>query len=201
MDYVRCHAEAMMANKRYNIASCSDEAVESGSVNLSHYQMVDLILGLERNDGHSLKYYKTFSTMMQSQLKDYTARGGAVLASGAYMGSDMQKPAEQQFLADILKFQYTGNSRTRGGSVYGLSTTMQIYDTLNEQHYCVASPEVLRPIWPAFAAMRYPDGRDAGVAYRGADYRSFAMGFPLECIKDAEKRQSIMQGILNFLLE
>lgn len=201
MDYVRCHAEAIMANKRYNIASCSDEAVESGSVNLSHYQMVDLILGLERNDGHSLKYYKTFSTMMQSQLKDYTARGGAVLASGAYMGSDMQKPAEQQFLADILKFQYTGNSRTRGGSVYGLSTTMQIYDTLNEQHYCVASPEVLRPIWPAFAAMRYPDGHDAGVAYRGADYRSFAMGFPLECIKDAEKRQSIMQGILNFLLE
>lgn len=201
MDYVRCHAEAIMASRRYNILSCSDDAVESGSVDLSHYQLVDLILGLERNDGHSLKYYKTFSTMMQSQLKDYTARGGALLVSGAYMGSDMQKPAEQQFLADILKVQYAGNSTTRGGSIYGLNTTVQIYDAINEQHYCVTSPEVLSPIWPAFAAMRYPDGRDACVAYRGADYRSFAMGFPLECIKDNDKRQSIMQGIINFLLE
>lgn len=201
MDYVRCHAEAMAANKRYNILSCSYGAVESGSVSLARYQMADILLGLERNDGHSLQYYKTFSTTMQGKLKEYASRGGALLVSGAYLGSDMQKPAERQFTADLLKFSYAGNSTTRGDSIYGMNTTMRIYDEINGKHYCVTSPEVLSPVWPAFAAMRYPDGRDACVAYRGADYRSLAMGFPFECIIDADKRKAIMQGILNFLLE
>ena len=163
--------------------------------------MTDLLLGLERNDGHSLQYYKTFSTTMQNKLKDYTARGGALLTSGAYIGSDMQTPAEQKFVEDILKCRYTGNSKPLGRQIYGLNTTLQIYDAINESHYCVTAPEVLTPVWPAFAAMRYPDGHDACVAYRGADYRAFSMGFPFECIKDAEKRKDIMQGIIKFLLE
>ena len=200
-DYVRCHAEAIAANKGYNILSCSHDAVESGSINLSHYQMTDLLLGLERNDGHSLQYYKTFSTTMQNKLKEYTARGGALLTSGAYIGSDMQSAAEQKFINDILKCRYTGNSKPQGRPIYGLNTTLQIYDSINESHYCVTAPEVLSPVWPAFAAMRYPDGHDACVAYRGADYRAFSMGFPFECIKDAEKRKDIMQGIIKFLLE
>ena len=38
-------------------------------------------------------------------------------------------------------------------------------------------------------------------AYGGSDYRAFTMGFPFECITEAEKREIIMRGIMNFLIK
>ena len=101
----------------------------------------------------------------------------------------------------MLKCSYGGKARTGGAPVYGLGTEMAIYDAVNEEHYCVTSPEVLRSESPAFAAMQYPGGQCAAVAYLGADYRSFAMGFPIECIKDGGTFSSVLQGIVRFLLE
>ena len=63
-NYVMTHAKAIASAKQYNIVSCSSEAVEMGKVNLIGYDAVDLLLGLERHDGHSLKAYKTFTTHM-----------------------------------------------------------------------------------------------------------------------------------------
>ena len=201
MDYVKKHAEAITPARKYNIVSCSSSAIESGRMDLAKYQMIDLVLGLERNDGHSLKYYKTFSTMMQNKLREYTSKGGALLVSGAYIGSDMAEEKERKFLADVLKCQYGGITRTKGQPIYGLGTDMNIFDSINEEHYCVTSSEVLNHNGTSFAALRYPDGQSAGVAYLGADYRSFVMGFPIECIKDSEKMSAIMLGIVKFLLE
>jgi len=49
--------------------------------------------------------------------------------------------------------------------------------------------------------MKYADDFSASVAYSGTDYKAFTMGFPFECIKDEPKRNSIMRGILQFLLQ
>ena len=49
--------------------------------------------------------------------------------------------------------------------------------------------------------MKYGDNQSACVAYDGSDYRSFTMGFPFECIREEQRRESIMRGILNFLLQ
>ena len=48
--------------------------------------------------------------------------------------------------------------------------------------------------------MQYADGQDAAVAYKQGRESVFVMGFPFECIKDRQKRLSVMQGILNYLL-
>lgn len=48
--------------------------------------------------------------------------------------------------------------------------------------------------------MQYASGQLAAVAYKGADFRTFTMAFPFECIKDAQKRQALMRGILHFLV-
>lgn len=54
----------------------------------------------------------------------------------------------------------------------------------------------------AFTAMLYSDGTSAAIAYRKEDRpRTFTMGFPLECIRKREIKESIMRGILNFLIE
>lgn len=200
-NYVTTHAKAIASAQEYNIVSASDKVIEDGKVKLKNYPLVDLVLGLERNDGHSLVYYKTFTKSMRKTLTDYTRRGGALLVSGAYIGTDIMGTEEEQFVSETLKCTYGGQYRAENNQVNGLGTVIPYYNMLNEEHYAATSADILRPAAPAFTVMQYADGQDAAVAYKGRDYRSFTMGFPFECIKDEQKQGSIMRGILNFLLK
>ena len=200
-NYVTTHAKAIASAQEYNIVSASDKVIEDGKVKLKNYPLVDLVLGLERNDGHSLVYYKTFTKSMRKTLTDYTRRGGALLVSGAYIGTDIMGTEEEQFVSETLKCTYGGQYRAENNLVNGLGTVIPYYNMLNEEHYAATSADILRPAAPAFTVMQYADGQDAAVAYKGRDYRSFTMGFPFECIMDEQKQGSIMRGILNFLLK
>ena len=199
-NYVMTHAKAIASAKQYNIVSCSSEAVETGKVNLIGYDAVDLLLGLERHDGHSLKAYKTFTTHMQDALKRYTTHGGALLVSGAYVGTDMTQDADRQFLQNVLKSTWGGRSQTKDNKVKGLGTEMTYWKALNEEHYAATSADILQPVKPAFTAMQYADGYGAAIAYR-SNCRLFVMGFPFECIEGEHKQASVMRGILNYLLK
>lgn len=201
-NYVSEHAAAIHSAGLYNIVSCSSTAVENGSIDLADYQTADLLLGLEKDDGHSLVAYKTFTPVMQQRLTNYIRKGGRLLVSGSYVGSDMTTDSEKQFLADVLKVNCDGNNREDHGSqVSGLGVSFNIYNSLNERHYAATSPDVLLPVAPAYCAMQYSNGRAASVAYKGNDYRCLTTGFPLECIMDATQRNAIMRGILSFLME
>jgi len=200
-NYVTTHAKAIASAQEYNIVSASDKVIEDGKVKLKNYPLVDLVLGLERNDGHSLVYYKTFTKSMRKTLTDYTRRGGALLVSGAYIGTDIMGTEEERFVSEILKCTYGGQYRAENNQVNGLGTVIPYYNMLNEEHYAATSADILRPAAPAFTVMQYADGQDAAVAYKGRDYRSFTMGFPFECIMDEQKQGSVMRGILNFLLK
>ena len=200
-NYVKTHAEAIAATQQFNIVSCSSEALETNKLLPSPYAMIDLLLGLERNDGHSLQYYKTIGTTMQYVLQAYTSTGGALLVSGAYLGCDMMSDGEQRFMSNVLKCRYAGRSMAPDNNINGMGTTIQYYKELNEEHYAATSADILQPVQPAFTAMQYGDGLDAAVAYRGKDYRSFVMGVPFECIQGQQKKNDIMRGILNFLLQ
>lgn len=201
-NYVTTHARAIHTAHLYNVVSCSSEAVENGSVNLHQFDCVDLVLGLEKNDGHSLVGYKTFSPAMQQKIADYLAAKGRLMVSGSYVTSDMVLPAEQQFLESKLKVRHAGNDHANAdNTVSGLGQTFSIYRTLNEQHYAATSPDILQAVAPAYCAMKYSDGTNAGVAYQGKDYRVFTMGFPFECITDREVQAVIMRGIMAFLMK
>jgi len=200
-NYVKTHAEAIASAQQYNIVSCSSEALETNKILPGGYAAIDLLLGLERNDGHSLKPYKAISTSMQYVLKAYTSIGGALFVSGAYLASDMVTKEERQFLASVLKCQSAGRSQTTSNELSGLGTTFLYHKDLNEQHYAATATDMLQPVHPAFPAMQYADGYTAAVAYQGNDYRLFAMGVPFECIQDKQKQGAIMRGILSFLLQ
>ena len=200
-NYVKTHAEAIEKAGQYNIVSCSSEAFEAMQPQPSRYAVIDLLLGLERDDLHSLVYYKTFTSTMRNTLKRFTDQGGALLVSGAYVGCDMMNNEEQQFMANVLKCQYAGCYKNADNTVNGLGTTLQYWNQLNADHYAAVSTDALRPVGSAYTAMQYADGQDAAIAYKGNDYSAFTMGFPFECIKDAKKRHSIMRGILNYLIK
>jgi hypothetical protein len=200
-NYVMTHAQAIQAAGSYNIVSCASEVVESGLMPLKDYAVIDLLLGLERTDGHSVESYKTFRPSMQQALRDYTAQGGSLLVSGAYIGRDMLADNEQAFLSRVLHCQYGGRSQTPTNKVQGLGTTLFYYQNLNEEHYAATSTDILHPVQSAITAMQNADGYGAAVGYKGNDYSVFVMGFPFECIKTSQNRRSIMNGILNYLIK
>ena len=202
-DYIRTHARAIASAQRYSIASSSSKAIESGRLSLEGYALVDLILGLERNDGYSLIPYTAFPKELRAHLQAHAATGGALLVSGAYIGRDMRAEADKAFLASLLKCEYGGTNidSLDRDTIQGLGTTFTFHRHLNSSHYAAQHPDNLLPVAPAYSAMAYGDEQSACVAYSGNDYRVLTMGFPFECIQSERKRGTIMRGILAFLLQ
>ncbi|MBR6964092.1 MAG: xanthan lyase [Prevotella sp.] len=202
-NYVTTHAEAINFAQKYNIASASDEAVQEGRIKLKDYDAVDLLWGLEKNDGHSLYMYKTFPQAMQQKLINYlNDRHGRLMVSGAYIGSDMRNEAEQRFLANWLKLRFEGINRGDSiNTVTGMGLTTEFYRTLNEYHYAATSTDVISPVEGGFNVLNYSNGTSACVAYQGQDFRTISLGFPFECIIDQQKRNLIMRAMMDFLLK
>ncbi len=222
-NYTEEHARAIASGNKYSIASCSSEAIVSGKIDMGKYQAVDLINGLERHDGYTHQNFKTFPAALQKRIKYYALSGGRLLVSGSYNGSDMQTNEEKSFMSDIFKVYYepTGTKFVvkdvnpedstvterdsivaTSSMVSGLGKEFSYFHDLNARHYAATHPEILKPVGTtAFCAMRYLTGTSAAVAYRSTSYRTFTMGFPLECISDEKTRNSIMLGILKFLTE
>lgn len=201
-NYVATHAKAIADAKIYNVVSCSREALEQGFVNLNDYDCVDILFGLQRNDGYSLRPYKTFTAQLTTKITQYLQHGGRLLTSGAYLASDMQTTQEQDFLQRWLKSTWGGANRSDSkGTILGMNTSMDIYSELNAQHYAATTTDILHPASDAICAMQYADGSSAATAYSSRAYRTFTMGFPFECIRDEAKRAWVMRAILSYLLE
>lgn len=198
-----CHVKDIAMSGAYNVVGCSLEALDNNLVKLDHYNLVDIAFGLQRNDGHSLVVYKTFSETLQSELGSYAKSGGRILVSGAYVGSDMTQPYERSFMSDVLKTTFTGTDTNAGNNmVDGLGLSFDIIRQINDRHFAATSVDRIAACdGRSFAAMRYQDGSTAGVAYDGTDYKSFVMGYPYECINNVRTRQQVMKGLLGFLLK
>ena len=198
-----CHVKDVAMSGAYNVVGCSLEALDNNLVKLDHYNLVDIAFGLQRNDGHSLVVYKTFSETLQSKLRSYAKLGGRILVSGAYVGSDMTQPHERSFMSDVLKTTFTGTDTNAGSNmVDGLGLSFDIIRQINDRHFAATSVDRIAACdGRSFAAMRYQDGSTAGVAYDGTDYKSFVMGYPYECINNVRTRQQVMKGLLGFLLK
>ena len=204
-DYSFIHGKAIQAAGNYSFVSCSDEAVENGRVPLEVYNIVDYILGLEKEDRQSNParntYYKTFSSPMQRALTSYCQSGGNLLISGSYIGSDMNNSqGDWEFTQNLLKYAY-GQSITDSysGNISGLGRTFSIPRLPNEYAYPVTAPECILPTGGAFPVLTYNSGnQSAAIAYQG-NYRTFVMGFPFESIEKETDRNAIMASILQFL--
>lgn len=208
-DYPFIHGKAIQATGKYSFVSCSDEALESGTISPEDYPIMDYILGLEKTDNSSNPsrniYYKTFSSPMQRVLMAYCLSGGNLLVSGAYVGSDMStSQGDREFTRNLLKYGYGNSLQTTGNDIriQGLGRTFSIPRLPNEQAYPVTAPDCILPVPPAFPVMTYSTGNvSAATAYQGKDYRTFVMGFPFESIEEEADRNAIMASILQFLGE
>ena len=201
-NYIKSHTGAIISSKHYNVASCTSEAVENGKIKLENYSVVDLILGLEKYSPYTVKYYKTFTNSMQEKLSSYLQNKGRILVSGAYVGSDMTSQQDSSWINKAFHIFYSNPIKTDSiTGVNGLGMNFDFYREFNSEHYSAQHTDILSPADNAFCAMTYSNGAPAAVANSSTDNKTFIMGFPFECINDDTIRNSIMQGILNFLLK
>lgn len=199
-NYVTDHTRAIASSKRYSVVSCSLAALRNNLIDLRQYRLVDIAFGLQKDDGQLGIHYKTFTSSIRKQLEGYAQKGGAILVSGAFIGSDMPYKEERAFLQNLLKLcYYPSDTYSLTDEIIGLGMRYDIFHHLNSSHYAATHPEVLSPVDGGICAMQYSDGTSAAVGYKGK-YSCFTIGFPFECIKEPTLKDKIMQGILAYLL-
>lgn len=200
-DYSRVHGEAIAAAGGYSFASASRSAVEAQLVDLNQYHIVDLILGLQKDDGYSSYSYPTFTPVLCNILREYTRMRGRLLVSGAYVARDQKTKENTDFLRNTLKIDAYAPVTLEGyAPVTGMNTTLHLYTELNGEHYAVNHVDCLVPLPESFSTLLYtPTHYSAAVAYQGEDYRSLTLGFPFESIKYAADRDKVMKAFLSFL--
>ena len=201
-DHTRLHGDAIATAGIYSFASASRSAVESQAVNLHDYNAVDLILGLQKNDGYSTRPYPTLTPALCNTLREFTRMGGNLLVSGAYVARDQRKKENVDFLRNTLKVDaYAPVALDAYSQAVGMNTALHLFSGFNAEHYAVTHADCLIPLPEAFTTLLYtPTNYSAAIAYQGTDYRAVTMGFPFECIKYAADRDKIMAAFLNFLL-
>ena len=184
-DYPFVHGKAIQAAGGYSFVSCSDEAIEQSLIRMEDYPIVDIILGAEKS---------ALNEKMQQRMADYTKQGGNLLVSGSYLGSILPTSLAN----NVLKFSHGGSMwGVTTGQVSGINTTFIFPTQVNEKSYAVPSPDCLLPANGSYATFVYTPGNyGAGIAYKGTDYRTFVLGFPLESIEGVQQRTQIMKAAL-----
>ncbi|MEH0157958.1 fibronectin type III domain-containing protein [Limibacter armeniacum] len=219
-DFAVVHGESIR-KAGYSFVSCSAGAVMNGMISLEKYPVVDLLLGEQRTTYPPRAYrkpqYATFPQLLQQKVTDYLQQGGSLLASGAYIGTDLffdkrkqksDKDQDVKFGKGVLKFLARTDHATNTGELTVADRKFAVFEGMtfsqnlgDSEFYAVESPDGIEPAEDnAKTILRYKSNNiSAAVAYQG-DYRLVLLGFPFETIEGMENRSSAMDGILHFLL-
>lgn len=221
-NYPALHGQSIL-QAGYSFVSSSVKAVESGAVSLSDYKVLDLVLGKQKEiptgSGAKPARFKAFTPALRDVLSRYTAAGGNVLATGAYVGTDIWDnqsgkvdAAEVSFASRVLGYKWlVGQATALGRAVtvpsrrHALADGLELdfYTKLNPSFYAVESPDAIEPAdASADVIVRYGENQiPAGVASVRSAYRTVVLGFPFETIKSAEARNAFMAHVLSFFAE
>ena len=207
-DFLRQHAPSV---RRLGLAfdAGSNEAVESGLVNLGNYEAVIWISGEEATANTS------FSGTEQALLAAYLAGGGNLLVSGSEIGYDLDEvgsTADIQFYQNYFKAQYLSDDAANGGYTI-VPASGSIIDGLaafnfdNGTHgtYDVDYPDGISPYGGSHLIASYAaTAGGAGIAYEGtfgtgsAEGHLVYLAVGFETIYPDSVRDSLMERFMNF---
>ncbi len=200
-DYPLLHGKSLVSCGDISFCSSSMGAVEKGLVQMSHYSMVDLVLGLQKNCGKSsMRSYKTFSRTFQDKLKNYLDSCGKVFLSGSYIGSDMSSSKDRDFIRTVLGFTYVNSVGTLPSyNIRGNGIKADYEYECNQERYAVQHPDRIRNTAVSRPVFRYPDGTTAGVSMRKSQGRAVSLAVPFESIRDENQRNALMKEVIGIL--
>lgn len=202
-DYPFIHGKALMASGRA-FCSMSRSAFTADRTLVPSGCVLDLICGKQVTtlvgSGRAGTRYSVFPEDLRNAIESWVTAGGNIFISGANIATDVWSSVYQgcgssketkDFVSGILGYKLSSTHATGKGLV----GDFEFHDNLNEDCYCVESPDGLAPadknamIW-----IRYPGSRiPAGIAFKGKGYEVVSLGVPLECIKKEEDRQALLR--------
>lgn len=217
-DYPYIHGLAF-ADAGYSFVSTSASAVESGLVEIENFETVDWILGKQREwivaRGAKPPRFKTFSRIEQELITDYCKKGGNIIISGAFVGTDLwdnpySTTEDRDWAQNTLKYKWrnnyggvTGKIKSVPSPFHLIKGNLEYYNALNSEGYVVENPDAIEPASEnAFTIFRYAENNlSAGILYKGEDYNSCILGFPIESITNQEKINSLIKNIMQSFFE
>ncbi len=219
-DYPALHGEAISSTGRGFISS-SLGAVEQGSVNLSDFKTIDLILGKQKattmGRGNNGAEFFTFPKKLRNALTGFLEKGGDLIVSGQYVASDLRDTRNDNEAArwgeEVLCITVPDSiSPTLGGKIDGISSPLKsslesrIYsysNTLNENCYIVERPDAIIATPNADESapfLRFSDtDAAAGLLIRDGKSRRAVMSIPFESISDENQRNALMRELLEWI--
>lgn len=215
-DYPALHGKSIV-KAGYSFVSTSVASVMDGHTDINKYKLIDLILGKQKQTkigrGAFDSEFKTFPQPLQDKISTYCRQGGNVFVSGAFVASDLwdtdqPKESDQQFAQEVLKYKWRVGQAAVKGKVKTVASPFpdfkgnyDFYTDLNSVSYAAESPDAIEPANDdnSFTIIRYTENNlSAGVASNDK-YKTVILGFPFETIKEQDKRDELMSGILSFI--
>ncbi len=208
-DYPAIHGKSI-ALAGYSFVSCSRDAIVKGLVNMNKYPIADIILGKQKETkigrGAVPSKYKTFDANFQTKISNYCLKGGNILVSGSFVGTDLWKnenfrQTDVTFATKVLKYKYVASrASTSGDVVSDKQLSFNFSQQLNEKTLAIESPDAIEPSDShGISLFRYSDSHlSAGVFYKGA-YKSCVLGFPIESVPDEQQRNTLIDYLLKLL--
>jgi hypothetical protein len=212
-DFIRQHGSSLYADNHY-FSAATNEAIQDALISLSTYKCVDWILGKESTAN------ETFSSSEQTLVSNYLKQGGKLLVSGSEIAWDLDNsgtPADKAFIANYLKATFAfdaPNSQVStwyksvneiSNSIFNLSDTLY-FDNGTHGTYNVDYPDVIVPINGGVSTLKYTNNATStsAVYFSGlfpagtVNGKLIYVGFPLESIYDATKRNNLFKDCWSF---
>lgn len=195
-DYPVMHGK-VLSEMGYSYVSTSASALEQIPTSVD---ILDIIMGKQKETTlgvvKKVTEFKTFSPKLQQVVREYTSRGGRLLLSGAYIGSDLStNKTDTQFASEVLHIKFDTRHATTDGKISirkGLPTmNVQLQMTPDENISVCEDPDGLLPVGEGAIRIGYYTDCTipAGVAYDGTNKgmnKSLVFAFPLESIHEFE---------------
>ncbi|MDE7409606.1 MAG: xanthan lyase [Muribaculaceae bacterium] len=219
-DYPYLHGEAIAETGR-GFVSTSVGAVEQGSINLSDYKTIDLILGKQKattiGRGNHGTDFIAFPKKLRNALTGFLNKGGDLIVSGQYVASDLRDTRSDNDAAkwgeEVLCISMPDSlEMTLGGRIDGMEAPLKsslesrrytYSNTLNPEQYIVERPDAIIPTSCADESaifMRFSDtDAAAGLLIRDGKSRRAVMSVPFESLTDANQRNLLMKEILEWI--
>ena len=221
-DWPSVHGKALLAA---GYAFCSMGADAFSAAPVRDIWAVDLICGKQVSvpsgrPGAAPDRFQVFPNALQQALRQFTAAGGHVLASGAHIGTDLwdrvfptvastYQAGARSFAQQVLGYQWLTNYASRTGQVWNMKSArmdvsgippMSFHHVRNETRYAVETPDGIIPASEkASTILRYRDTNiSAGICHEGDGYRTVVLGFPIETLTRDEDIRNILATSLDF---
>jgi hypothetical protein len=171
--------------------SVSDEQLST--IALEDYMLVLWVAGEESTAD------ETFDSAQQAQIRQFVEAGGALWASGAEIGWDLDyrgDASDRAFAEEVLGIAMADDDAgtTDADGLGILAGLLLDFGEEDGAPYPVEYPDVLASDHEVIVS--YPDGATAGVLGE----RVAVFGFPFECIGDASTRDEVMARLLPALV-